>query len=239
MGEHGEHRTLVRPLWMAVLAIGVALPAPALACRLALLLMLDVSSSVDAAEDRLQRNGLAAALINPDVQSAFLAGGPERPVALAAFEWSGRWRQTTILDWREIRGPGDLVTAAEEVAASIRSETRFPTALGYALGHAASVLAEGPVCDRQVIDVSGDGENNEGFPPALAYRNFPLSGVTVNALAIGGSIPLDDMVAYYRREVIRGPGAFVEQAQGYEDFERAIRKKLEREVAALVVGAAE
>ncbi len=217
--------------------IGVALPAPALACRLALLLAIDVSSSVDADEDRLQRAGLASALIAPEVQEAFFSD--PRPVALAAFEWSGRWRQTTILDWREIRAPGDLVTAAEEVAASVRSETQFPTALGSALGHAASMLAEAPVCDRQVIDVSGDGENNEGFPPELAYRNSPLGGVTVNALAIGGSIPLDDMVAYYRREVIRGPGAFVEQAQGYEDFERAIRKKLEREVAALVVGAAE
>ena len=227
----------MRGLFAGLTLIGAALPAPALACRLALLLAIDVSSSVDAAEDRLQRAGLASALIAPEVQEAFFSD--PRPVALAAFEWSGRWRQTTILDWREIRGPGDLVTAAEEVAASIRSETRFPTALGYALGHAASVLAEGPVCDRQVIDVSGDGENNEGFPPALAYRNFPLGGVTVNALAIGGSIPLDDMVAYYRREVIWGPGAFVERAQGYEDFERAIRKKLEREVAALVVGAAE
>ena len=237
MGQHGQYRALVKGLAAGLTLIGAALPAPALACRLALLLAIDVSSSVDAAEDRLQRAGLASALIAPEVQEAFFSD--PRPVALAAFEWSGRWRQTTILDWREIRGPGDLVTAAEEVAASIRSETRFPTALGYALGHAASVLAEGPVCDRQVIDVSGDGENNEGFPPALAYRNFPLRGVTVNALAIGGSIPLDDMVAYYRREVIRGPGAFVERAQGYEDFERAIRKKLEREVAALVVGAAE
>ncbi len=227
----------MRRLSAGLALIGAVCPAPALACRLALVLAIDVSSSVDDAEDRLQRAGLASALIAPSVQEAFFSD--PRPVALAAFEWSGRWRQSTILDWREIRGPGDLVTAAEEVAVSVRSETRFPTALGYALGHAASVLAEAPVCDRQVIDVSGDGENNEGFPPALAYRNFPLGGVTVNALAIGGSIPLQDMVEYYRREVIRGPGAFVEEASGYEDFERAIRKKLEREVAALVVGVAE
>ncbi|MXQ08787.1 DUF1194 domain-containing protein [Alphaproteobacteria bacterium GH1-50] len=225
---------MVIRLTAIALSLALALPAPASACRLALLLAVDVSSSVDANEDRLQRNGLASALISPEVQTAFFSD--PRPVALAAFEWSGRWRQTTILPWREIRGPADLVAAAEEVAASTRSETRFPTALGYALGHAASLLEEAPVCDRQVIDVSGDGRNNEGFKPELAYRNFPLDGVTVNALAIGGSVTLDEMVDYYRNEVIRGPGAFVEEAQDYADFERAMRRKLEREVAAMVVG---
>ena len=229
---------MVRAIWTIGLLLGAALPAPAEACRLALLLMLDVSSSVDAAEDRLQRNGLAAALIHPDVQSAFLAGS-NRPVALAAFEWSGRWRQKTVLDWRLIQSEADLVAAAEEVSTSVRSETRFPTALGYALGHAASVLSEGPVCDRQVIDVSGDGRNNEGFTPDLAYEHFPLGGVTVNALAVSGDLTMDEMVTYYSREVMRGPGAFVEPATGYEDFERAITRKLIREVSALVVGSRE
>lgn len=238
MGFDGEYRTLVRPLWAAALALVAALPTPAAACRLALLLAIDVSSSVDAAEDRLQRNGLASALLHPDVQTAFLAD-PERPVALAAFEWSGRWRQVTVLEWREMRSAADLVTAAEIIAGSVRSETRFPTALGYALGHAASLLAEAPVCDRQVIDVSGDGKNNEGFDPAIAYEHFPLGGVTVNGLAIGGNVPLDEMVAYYRREVIKGPGAFVEPADGYEDFERAMTRKLLREVSAMVIGQAE
>ena len=128
------------------------------------------------------------------------------------------------------------VAAAEEVSTSVRSETRFPTALGYALGHAASVLSEGPVCDRQVIDVSGDGRNNEGFTPDLAYEHFPLGGVTVNALAVSGDLTMDEMVGYYSREVIRGPGAFVEAASGYEDFERAMTRKLLREVSAMVVG---
>ena len=231
---------MVKALWATagLLPLGLAAPAEA-ACRLALLLMMDVSSSVDAAEDRLQRNGLAAALINPEVQSAFLAGAAERPVALAAFEWSGRWRQQTVLDWRLIESEGDLVRAAEEVSTSVRSETRFPTALGYALGHAASVLAEGPVCDRQVIDVSGDGRNNEGFTPDLAYEHFPLGGVTVNALAVSGDLSMEEMVDYYSREVIRGPGAFVEPATGYEDFERAMTRKLLREVSSIVVGSRE
>ncbi|MBO6855229.1 MAG: DUF1194 domain-containing protein, partial [Marivivens sp.] len=81
--------------------------AQASACRLALVLALDVSSSVDAAEDRLQRNGLASALLAPEVQAAFFAT-PD-PVALYAFEWSGRYDQSVLVSWQMIRTPGDLV----------------------------------------------------------------------------------------------------------------------------------
>jgi hypothetical protein len=84
--------------------------------------------------------------------------------------------------------------------------------------------------------VSGDGINNDGFPPSLAYRTFPLDGVTVNGLAIGGHDP--GVGAYYRAELIRGPGAFVEDAADFDDFERAILRKLVREMAPQVVGRA-
>lgn len=212
------------------------MPAPALACRLALLLALDVSASVDGTEYALQRDGLAAALVAPEVKAAFLDSS--QPVALAAFEWSGRWNQKTVLEWTQVRSAGDLDRAAAVVAAAERSEDEFPTAIGYALGHSARLFRDAPACDRRTLDLSGDGENNEGFSPALAYRNFRLDWITVNALAVGGSVPLDGLVAYYRREVIRGPGAFVETAVDYADFERAMRRKLEREVASRAVGAA-
>ena len=211
------------------------LPAPASACRLALLLALDVSSSVDEAEYELQRNGLAAALLSPNVEAAFLSGGA--PVVLAAFEWSGQRNHAVVLDWHVIHGPADLRTASVKIATSARSEDRYPTALGYALGHAASLFASAPRCDRRTIDISGDGENNDGFKPEAAYRHFPLGGVTVNALAIGGSDSLDELVDYFETQVIRGAGAFVETAENYRDFERAIGRKLEREVTTRVVGA--
>lgn len=219
-------------------AAGLALvPVPAAACRLALLLALDVSASVDSMEYALQRDGLAAALLAPEVQAAFMES--PHPVALAAFEWSGRWNQQIVLDWTTIHTTDDLRQAAATVSAAERSEDEFPTAIGYALGHAARLFREAPVCDRRTLDVSGDGENNEGFAPALAYRNFPLDWVTVNGLAIGGSVELDGLVDYFRREVIRGPGAFVETAADYADYARAMRRKLLRELAPpIVIGAA-
>ncbi len=217
----------------AVIIACLALTSPAFACRLALLLALDASASVDSREYILQRNGLAAALIAPEVEAAFLSS-PE-PVALAAYEWSGQWNQRVILEWRLIRSGEDLLAAAQELSTVKRSTTGFPTAIGYALGFGAGMLERAPRCLRQTIDVSGDGENNHGFPPPLAYKHFPLDGVTVNALAIGGAMGLEKLVAYYRADVIRGPNAFVERARDHTDFERAMRRKLEREVGRAIV----
>ena len=216
-------------------AMGMCLvPWPAVACRLALLLALDVSSSVDDREYALQRNGLAAALASPEVVEAFL--GASEPVAVAAFEWSGRFNQQVVLPWTMIRSAEDLRVAGHALAGAERSTRGFQTALGHALGFAARYFGEAPACSAQTIDVSGDGESNHGFTPSAAYGMFPLRNVTVNALAIGRSVGLDNLVVYYRRAVIRGPGSFVEQAVDYADFERAMRRKLRREVASFAVG---
>lgn len=219
----------------ALLALAFLLAAgPAAAsCRLALLLALDVSASVDATEDRLQRQGLAAALLAPAVEEAFLAFG-EHYVALAAYEWSGRYQQDMLLNWTPVRTADDLARAAATIAASRRGHDDMPTALGYALGHAAGLFRDGPDCAESKLDVSGDGRNNEGFSPQLAYKEFPLDHVTVNGLAIAASDL--GMADYYRRALIRGPGAFVIEARAFEDFEAAMREKLLRELEGPVIG---
>ncbi len=211
--------------------------APAAECRLALVLAIDVSSSVDDGEDRLQRGGLAAALIAPEVQRAFLAGN--LPVALAAYEWSGRYNQSLLLDWRLIEGPGDLLVAAEAIGLSKRSHNDFPTAMGYALGFGANLLRRAPACLFRTLDMAGDGENNEGFRPAEAYAAFPFAGVVVNGLVINGADFEGEveLIEFYRSEVLRGPGAFLEVADGFEDYERAMRRKLERELSPRAIGA--
>lgn len=212
-------------------------PAAASACRLALVLAMDVSSSVDAAEDKLQRGGLAAALLSPEVERAFFAS--DLPVAISVYEWSGRYNQEILVDWRLVRDRSDLFDVAETVARSKRSHNDFPTAMGYALGFGAGLLARAPDCLFQVLDMAGDGENNEGFAPESAYREFPFGGVTVNGLIV----QMPDYQAeralhdYYREEVLFGPGAFLEVANGFEDYERAMRRKLERELKPRAVGA--
>lgn len=210
--------------------------AQAAECRLALVLALDVSSSVDTQEDRLQRGGLAAALIAPEVEAAIFAA--PLPVAIAVYEWSGRDKQDLLSDWRIIAERDDLLELAETVAASERGESEFPTAMGYALGYGAGLLDRGPACLFRTLDMAGDGENNEGFPPTLAYAEFSFDEVVVNGLVVAATDGPDqaDVVGYYRNEVLHGPGAFLEIAQGFGDYERAMRRKLLRELRPRAVG---
>lgn len=222
-----------------VLAAALAQPVAGAQCRLALALALDVSSSVDASEDALQRGGLAAALIAPEVQAAFFAA--PAPVALAAYEWSGRYNQQLIADWRLIETPADLALLSATIAGSRRSHNDFPTAMGHALGYGAGLLQRAPDCLFRTLDIAGDGQNNEGFGPAQAYAEFPFDGVTVNGLVVNAADYEAEisLIDFYRREVLHGPGAFLEIAQGFADYERAMRRKLEREVQPRAVSAAQ
>ena len=128
----------IRAAWSLATLLGLASPATAQDCRLALVLALDVSGSVSVAEDRLQRQGLAAALLAPEVRRAFVSGGP---VALYAFQWSDEMTQVPLLSgWARIETEADVVQAAQTIAGS-RCERGFypdpPTALGAALAHAS------------------------------------------------------------------------------------------------------
>jgi hypothetical protein len=235
MGQHGEHRALVKS-WITATLTGLCAAPVEAGCRLALLLALDVSSSVDQYEDGLQRQGLASALVAPAVQSAFF--GLADHVALAAFEWSGRYNQEVLLDWTLIDSPAVLSEAAAQISASKRSHNEFPTAMGYALGFGATMLERAPSCDSKTIDMAGDGQNNEGFGPLQAYREFPFAGVVVNGLVVNAADfeAETQLIEFFTTQVLHGPGAFLEVAQGFEDYERAMRRKLERELSVPVFG---
>lgn len=224
---------------LAAAIVALALVAsPASACRLALVLGIDVSSSVDEREYALQQRGLAAALLAPEVRAAFFSSA--EPVALYAYEWSGRWDQVELTPgWVLIDSPAALERAAVAIGTAERSRDDMPTALGYALGHAHIALRDAPSCDFRTVDISGDGVNNDGFAPEDAYRAADFSGVTVNGLVINGADFEGEvnLIEFYRTEVIRGPGAFVEIAAGFSDFERAMRRKLERELSVFAIGA--
>lgn len=239
MDQHEARRPLViaRAFAGAMTICAATLAVPAQAdCRLALALAIDVSSSVDAGEDALQRGGLAAALIAPEVEAAFFS--TDLPVALAVYEWSGRYNQTLLLDWYLIESPAHLLNAATILGRSRRGHDDYPTAMGYALGYGAGLLQRAPPCLFQTIDMAGDGQNNEGFPPRTAYAEFPLAGVTVNGLVVNGADFEAEvtLIKFYQTQVLHGPGAFLQVAQGFDDYERAMRRKLERELRPRAVG---
>jgi hypothetical protein len=223
----------------AACGLAMALASPALAgdCRLALVLALDVSSSVDEREYRLQREGLASALLDEEVVRLFLS---DPPVAVHVFEWASPSMQEPLLPgWLLVEGEEDLGRIATALLAHPRTGTRDlqrATGVGAALIHAGAALAAAPACRAQTVDVSGDGRNNVGFEPRHVYATHPFDGVTVNALVVasgsaqGGPQGDAELTAWFVSNVLHGRGAFWVLAEGYPDFQRAMKAKLLREL---------
>jgi hypothetical protein len=222
----------MKPGGLALLLLW-ALPAGA-ECRLALALAVDVSRSIDAVDYVIQTEGLAQALEDLDVRAAIF--GPEGTVVLAVYQWSGGSHQEIIQPWVALETPAALDGVVWAVRRAARPEHRQATALGEALRFGAELLADAPPCGRKVLDVAGDGRNNEGLSVASLYQRLDFDGITVNALAIGEHE--QDLARYFRDEVIRGPGAFVEVAPQQVDYPPAIRRKLLRELEGPQIGMA-
>ncbi|KRS14707.1 hypothetical protein XM53_03135 [Roseovarius atlanticus] len=223
----------------AVLACAALWPGLGQAeCRQALALGMDVSGSVDATEYRLQTDGLAAALLAPDVQEAFLAV-PESPVRLMIFEWSGVRDQRLLLDWTEIDRAARLAEVAARLRATRKAKGDDPTtAISAAILYGVAALNRQAGCFRRTLDISGDGPANIGLHPR-DLNDADLGDVTVNGLVIGPQSRsntsknlhnVKSLEGYYRAFILQGPGAFAEVAEDHADFAAAMRRKLIREL---------
>jgi hypothetical protein len=214
------------------------------ACRQAISLGLDVSSSVDHMEYRLQLDGVIAALNAPVVKDILFLQ-PDAPVRIHVFEWSGPVNQTVIVPWTTINTPTDLATVTSRLQAHSRGVPAPTTAVGSALLAGFAFLEQHPECWIRTLDLSGDGETNTGpLPESIPDAQTP-TGVTVNGLVVGSGNffgdqvsreALADLALYYEENVIRGPVAFVEIADSYEDYAETMERKLLRELSALAVG---
>ena len=218
-------------LRLVLLLLCCAAPAGA-GCRLALALAVDVSRSIDAQDYVIQTDGLAGALENREVRTAIF--GPEGQVALAIYYWSGKGYQDLVQPWVMLDSPEALDAAIWAVRRTPRPEAPLATALGDALSYGLDLMGDAPDCERRVIDVAGDGQNNEGISVARTYEREDFTGITVNGLAVGEHEA--DIVDYYANEVIRGPGAFVELAPRQTDYPDVILRKLLRELEGPMIG---
>ncbi len=200
-----------------------------------LVLAVDVSRSVTDDEATLQRDGYRAAITDAGVLAA-IAGGPLAAIAVAYVEWAAFDRQTLLIPWTRIETPDDAHRWSAQLAQSPRQSITW-TSLSGALAFSGSVLAASPYQGtRRVIDVSGDGANNNG-PPAEGERDKLVEdGVTINGLPIinrhprFGRLELD-VDEYYRKSVIGGPGAFLIVADDFAVFAEAVKRKLLQEIA--------
>ncbi len=226
-----------------LLAAGGALvlPAPARAADavdLQLVLAVDVSRSIDEDEARLQREGYRTAMIDPRVVAA-VTGGMTGAVAVAYVEWAGMNYQQLVIPWTRIAGPVEAAAWSDRLARSPRQSVSW-TSISGALSFSSRLLTECPwEGTRRVVDVSGDGPNNNG-PPAEDERDrLVAEGITINGLPIVndrpnfGVQPGQDLEPYYRNSVIGGPGAFLIAAEDFASFGAAIRRKLVQEIAGM------
>jgi hypothetical protein len=206
------------------------------AVDVALVFAVDVSRSVHEDEARLQREGYRRALGDPQVLDA-IRGGALGAVALAYVEWSGIDDQRLVLQWTRVTGQVEADAWGEALSAAPRTSTGW-TSISGGIEFSRRILAGCPwEATRRVIDVSGDGVNNNGPPAEQARDRAVAEGITINGLAIKDDLrtfglptpkPLDD---YFRDSVIGGPGAFVVAVGSFESFGTALRRKLLREIA--------
>jgi len=198
---------------------------------LELALLVDVSSSVNDEEYRLQADGLATAFRDPIVRDA-LARVARRGVAVAVIQWANHGNQRTAVDWMLLRGDAEIERLAARIETMTRLDNRGHTAIGSAIDFALGELETNRFSGtRRVIDVSGDGRVNDGTPLSAARERALSRGVTINGLAILNELPFLDR--YFQKYLIGGEGSFVMVAENYVDFAVAIAQKLVREIEAV------
>ena len=209
----------------------------------AIVLAADVSRSIDDEEFALQRRGYADAIQNPQLIDA-ISTGPHGAIALAYVEWAGEGEERLVVDWAVIRNQTDARAFVAGVTAAPRSYLGR-TAIGTAIDFSFALFAEAAFeTSRRVIDISGDGTNNQGRAVTEARDAAVGAGAAINGLAIfnkkaaamGGYLalhtnPPGGLAHYYRENVIGGPGAFVVQIDDFNTFGEAMMRKLVTEVA--------
>ena len=211
-------------------------------CRHALILALDVSASVTWKEYRMQQAGLAAALRDPEVVELILSDN-EAPIAITVFEWGGDRDQEMSVPWTLLDSLASIDQVAEQIQAHSSQRDTIRTAIGQALEFSKQQFEIGPDCLRRTIDVSTDGKNNVDPDPSVVYASGDFAEIIVNTLSIGESTDIanaleknEALFVYHQTYINHGFGAFTIAAEGFEDYQAAMKRKLIRELSPLAVG---
>ncbi len=214
-----------------------AVPAADVEVDLELVLAVDVSLSMDSFEQRLQLQGYVDAFRDPEVLRA-IDTGEHKKIAVIFVEWGGMEFQNVKVPWTLVDGVESANKFAELL--SRRRLTALPlTSISTALLFSAALFEDnGFKGTRRVIDVSGDGPNNQGIVVTKARDEVARRGITINGLPVmlrvgqaPGFFDLEKLDVYYEDCVIGGPGAFIVPVHEEKNFARAIRRKLIREIS--------
>jgi hypothetical protein len=237
----GAEVAMLRRFWccVACLVVGfVLMRGPAFAdpqLDLALVIAVDVSSSMEADEQGLQRAGFVEAFRSSLVHEAIKNGATGR-IAVTYVEWSGVKDQIVLVPWMVIDGPDKAKAFAAHLASKPVRQAGM-TSISGVIDFSRDLFRElGRISARRVIDISGDGPNNDGRKVVLARDEAIADGITINGLPIMfarsvGNSETDGLDVYYRDCVIGGIGSFVMPLHDSEQFAMVIRTKIMREIA--------
>jgi hypothetical protein len=202
-----------------------------------LVIAVDVSLSMSYEELRIQRDGYVAALLHDDVLRAIAEGAYGR-IALTYFEWAGDSSQYMVVPWTVIAGREDAQRVVDMISASPPNSARR-TSISGGLRYAADLFAESSFrSPKRVVDISGDGPNNQGEYVDLVRDDLVAAGIVINGLPLmtdGGLISafdVPDLDRYYADCLVGGPGSFVVPVNDWSQFPEAVRRKLVQEIAA-------
>jgi hypothetical protein len=234
---------LRRAAFAALLALapGLAVAAPGgegEEVDVVLALAVDISYSMDPEEQALQKRGYIEALNSPEVLLAIRQGMIGK-IAIAYFEWANSFDQRMVLPWTIIDGPASAKAATDIIAASpLRRAQRTSISGAIEFGH--KLIEAAPYKPlRKVLDISGDGPNNNGSPVEFARDKALKDGIVINGLPIMikrggyGWGDIDNLDTYYQDCVIGGPGSFMIAIKSMDQFVPATKNKIIREVADL------
>lgn len=226
----------------ASLALALALLVPSAPAEaetevdLALVVAVDISFSMDTDEQALQREGFAQAFRSSKVHEA-IRGGLLGRIAVTYMEWAGSADQQVIIPWTILDNSESLMAFADKIASTpLRRAQR--TSISSAIDFSVKLLDTSEVeATRRVIDVSGDGPNNQGRAVMQARDEAIAKGITVNGLPImlrkPGYLDIPELDLYYRDCVIGGQGAFMVPVRERDQFIDAIKTKILLEIANL------
>jgi hypothetical protein len=238
-------RIALVPLVITLLPVFAGTPARAEDVDVALVLVTDVSRSIDDSEYKLEKDGYTTAFNNQKVLEA-IRGGPVGKIAVSYVEFASSFEVRTVLDWTIIQDPASARSFTEQLAAAPRSFWGR-TSISAGIDQAMQLLAEtGVNATRHVIDVCGDGTNNAGREVSDARDDALKGGVTINGLTIINDHPVSwtyahvqppgGLANYYRENVTGGPGSFVLEIHDFSTFGEAMTRKLVNEIASRTGG---
>lgn len=199
----------------------------------ALVVSVDVSNSVDAKRYRLQMEGIANALEDPEVLKAIL-NGPNGAILFSMVTWADKPRQ--VIGWERISDAADAAAVAAKVRGLPRQTGEFTCVSAMLRSISDKVVSQIPAKSfRTIVDVSGDGSENCNPEKSVSSVRDELAslGVTVNGLPILEGDEGATLEGWFRENVMGGPGSFVLPADGFEDFGRAIRQKFIIEISGI------